>query len=243
MQEAYKIYKVDTDGYLIEDLNLTKEESDIMENYNFYTEKIDEMISQDKLTIISINDTYKQLNEIDNDIIDMRIDDDEYGLLFKDKEEKEKNKENIIILNSKNYTLLNTVDTSEYLLEKFLESYYYDDEKFLEIINTATENTYSINDEGYLIKPIKQTKASDLTQKLNDYIDSENTIVINISNTYKGLLNDNMLLDFMIERTMYVQTFDYNDNIKIVLINPDRINEKSEDITQKEIYEEVLIGM
>lgn len=116
-------------------------------------------------------------------------------------------------------------------------------EKFLEIINTATENTYSINDEGYLIKPIKQTKASDLTQKLNDYIDSENTIVINISNTYKGLLNDNMLLDFMIERTMYVQTFDYNDNIKIVLINPDRINEKSEDITQKEIYEEVLIGM
>ena len=27
-------------------------------------------------------------------------------------------------------------------------------EKFLEIINTATENTYSINDEGYLIKPI-----------------------------------------------------------------------------------------
>lgn len=173
----------------------------------------------------------------------MRIDDDEYGLLFKDKEEKEKNKENIIILNSKNYTLLNTVDTPEYLLEKFLESYYYDDEKFLEIINTATENTYSINDEGYLIKPIKQTKASDLTQKLNDYIDSENTIVINISNTYKGLLNDNMLLDFMIERTMYVQTFDYNDNIKIVLINPDRINEKSEDITQKEIYEEVLIGM
>lgn len=243
MQEAYKIYKVDTDGYLIEDLNLTKEESDIMENYNFYTEKIDEMISQDKLTIISINDTYKQLNEIDNDIIDMRIDDDEYGLLFKDKEEKERNKENIIILNSKNYTLLNTVDTPEYLLEKFLESYYYDDEKFLEIINTATENTYSINDEGYLIKPIKQTKASDLTQKLNDYIDSENTIVINISNTYKGLLNDNMLLDFMIERTMYVQTFDYNDNIKIVLINPDRINEKSEDITQKEIYEEVLIGM
>lgn len=52
-----------------------------------------------------------------------------------------------------------------------------------------------------------------------------------------------MLLDFMIERTMYVQTFDYNDNIKIVLINPDRINEKSEDLTQKEIYEEVLIGM
>lgn len=147
MQEAYKIYKVDTDGYLIEDLNLTKEESDIMENYNFYTEKIDEMISQDKLTIISINDTYKQLNEIDNDIIDMRIDDDEYGLLFKDKEEKERNKENIIILNSKNYTLLNTVDTSEYLLEKFLENYYYDDEEFLDYINSKNNKNDNINNQ------------------------------------------------------------------------------------------------
>lgn len=142
-----KIYKVDTDGYLIEDLNLTKEESDIMENYNFYTEKIDEMISQDKLTIISINDTYKQLNEIDNDIIDMRIDDDEYGLLFKDKEEKERNKENIIILNSKNYTLLNTVDTPEYLLEKFLESYYYDDEEFLDYINSKNNKNDNINNQ------------------------------------------------------------------------------------------------
>lgn len=147
MQEAYKIYKVDTDGYLIEDLNLTKEESDIMENYNFYTEKIDEMISQDKLTIISINDTYKQLNEIDNDIIDMRIEDDEYGLLFKDKEEKERNKENIIILNSKNYTLLNTVDTSEYLLDKFLESYYYDDEEFLDYINSKNNKNDNINNQ------------------------------------------------------------------------------------------------
>ena len=142
-----KIYKVDTDGYLIEDLNLTKEESDIMENYNFYTEKIDEMISQDKLTIISINDTYKQLNEIDNDIIDMRIEDDEYGLLFKDKEEKERNKENIIILNSKNYTLLNTVDTSEYLLDKFLESYYYDDEEFLDYINSKNNKNDNINNQ------------------------------------------------------------------------------------------------
>lgn len=160
-----KIYKVDTDGYLIEDLNLTKEESDIMENYNFYTEKIDEMISQDKLTIISINDTYKQLNEIDNNIIDMRIEDDEYGLLFKDKEEKERNKENIIILNSKNYTLLNTVDTSEYLLEKFLESYYYDDEEFLDYINSKNNKNDNINNQKNSDENITNTMDSNAIEE------------------------------------------------------------------------------
>lgn len=160
-----KIYKVDTDGYLIEDLNLTKEESDIMENYNFYTEKIDEMISQDKLTIISINDTYKQLNEIDNDIIDIRIEDDEYGLLFKDKEEKERNKENIIILNSKNYTLLNTVDTSEYLLEKFLESYYYDDEEFLDYINSKNNKNDNINNQKNSDENITNTMDSNAIEE------------------------------------------------------------------------------
>lgn len=109
MQEAYKICKVDTDGYLIEDLNLTKEESDIMENYNFYTEKIDEMISQDKLTIISINDTYKQLNEIDNDIIDMRIDDDEFLDYINSKNNKNDN-----INNQKNNdeNITNTMDSN-----------------------------------------------------------------------------------------------------------------------------------
>lgn len=116
-------------------------------------------------------------------------------------------------------------------------------EKFLEIVNVVTENSYSISKDGYLIKPSNMIKTSDITNKLNNYIDSKNTIVVNIANTYKGLLNDNMLLDFMIERTMYVQKFDYNNNIKIVLINPDRIYEKSEDVTQKEIYEEVLLGI
>ena len=116
-------------------------------------------------------------------------------------------------------------------------------QKFLDIVNTSTENTYSINSDGYLVKPSIQNKTSDLSQKINDYIDSKNTLIVNICNTYKGLLNDDVILDYMIERTLYVQTFDYNDNIKIVLINPDRINEDSEDITQKEIYDEVLLGM
>lgn len=115
-------------------------------------------------------------------------------------------------------------------------------EKFLEILNISTENTYLINDDGYLKEPTIIAKENDLTKKINNYIYSNKTIVINISNTYKGLI-DGMILDFMIERTTYTHTFDYNNNIRIVLINPDRINEQSEDLTQKQIYEEVLLGI
>ena len=69
--------------------------------------------------------------------------------------------------------------------------------KFIEIVNTATENDYSIDDDGYLKKPSTLEKETDLTKKINNYIDSDKTMVINISSTYKGLLNG-MQLDFMI---------------------------------------------
>lgn len=115
-------------------------------------------------------------------------------------------------------------------------------EKFLQIINSVTKANYTIDDNGYLQKSSSTENNFDIIKKFNDLIDSNNILILNISNTYKGILNDNMILDFMMERTAYTQTFDYNDNIKIVLINPDRINEEqSEDLTQKEIYVEVLL--
>lgn len=116
-------------------------------------------------------------------------------------------------------------------------------EKFLQVINTVTNANYIIDEKGYLQKPSNENIKSDIIDKFNNLIDSDKTLVINISNTYKGVLNDNMILDFMIERTMYVQTFNYNESIKIALINPDRLEEKSEDLTQKEIYEEALLGI
>lgn len=133
-----KNYKIDADGYLIENLDLTKDLLEIKEENNFFTKKIDEMISKDSLTIISINDTYAQLNDIDKDIINIRIEKDEYALLFKEKE-NEDNKQNIIILNSQNYNENNTNDTQKHLLEKFLETYFYNDKEFLDYINSKNE--------------------------------------------------------------------------------------------------------
>lgn len=113
-------------------------------------------------------------------------------------------------------------------------------DKLLEIINIATGNSYSINNEGYLLKPDKENMHSYLEKKINNYIDDDKTIVVKIGNTYKGLLNDELLLDFMIERTMYVQSFKFNNNIRIIFINPERLKDITEDLSEKEIYEEVL---
>lgn len=113
---------------------------------------------------------------------------------------------------------------------------------FLKLINECTENTYTIDNEGYLQKPLNIVKESDLTTKINDYIDSQETLIIKITSTYKELVDD-MQLDIMVDKDAYVEKFDYNSAIKIVLINPERITEDSEDITKKQIYEEVLLKL
>lgn len=115
-------------------------------------------------------------------------------------------------------------------------------EKFLKIVNEGTENLYTIDNNGYLQKPMKLAKESDLTKKINSYIDSDKTLIIKITDTYKGLVDD-MQLDIMIEDDSYAEVFDYNNKIRIALINPERINEGSEDITEKEIFEEIILQL
>lgn len=137
-----KIYTIDEDGYLVENKNISKNE--IKEEYENNTKKVDKMISEDKLIVLEISDTYKNLNKIDNDIIDIRIEEDEYGLLFKDNDEEERNKENIIVLNSKIYSVGNNENDTNYLMTKFLETYYYNDESINDK-NIENENTNSNN--------------------------------------------------------------------------------------------------
>jgi len=169
-----KTYKVNSDGFLSEDLELVKERTIVKEEYNFFTEKVDEMISQEKLTIICISEAYKQLNEIDNDIIDVKVENDEYCLLFKDNEEKEITKQNIIILNSKNYTLLNTTDSYKYLFKKFLESYYYDNEEFLDYINLKNDSS---KDENYTEDNNKLEDNDILENNTTENTVKDNTII------------------------------------------------------------------
>lgn len=130
-QLTNKKYKINKNGFLIEDDENVKSEQDKKEIYNFYTKKIDELINKEKLIVISIDDKYKQLNDIDNDIIDIKVEEDDYALLFIENKNKENSNE-IIILNDIKYNAENKENTIAFLMNKILEVYYHDDAEFKE---------------------------------------------------------------------------------------------------------------
>jgi len=111
--------------------------------------------------------------------------------------------------------------------------------KFLEILYVVTDENYTISKAGYLNKK-ESDKQNDITQRINKLIDSNRLIVIDINETYKSTI-DRSVVDITLEEIDYIQVFDYNNNTKIVLINPLMLERSIEDLTQKEIYEEVVI--
>lgn len=161
-----KIYKCDTDGFLEEDKEKTKEK--IQEgNYVYYTQKVDELLQSEKLIVISIENTYKQLNTIDNDIIDITLEDDDYVLQFKENEKDDKSNE-IIILNNKKYNEEKNADTIALLLNKILEVYYHEDEAFIKILNDKE----FIDNSGTYYNIFTQ---KDMTEQNDGNIDKENS--------------------------------------------------------------------
>jgi len=162
-----KRYKIDEKGFLIEDIENPKTKEEIKEELNFYTEKIDELVNSERLIVISISDRYKQLNTIDNDIIDITLEDDDYVLQFKENEKDDKSNE-IIILNNKKYNEEENVDTIALLLNKILEVYYHEDEAFINILN---DKEFIDNSGTYYNIFTKK----DMTEQNDDNIDKENS--------------------------------------------------------------------
>lgn len=169
-----KNYKINNDGFLVEDTETLKSEIEKTDELNFYTEKIDELIDSKKLIVITISDKYKQLNEIDNEIIDIKIEDDEYTLLFKENEE-DINSNDIIILNSNIYNENNNTDTISLLLNNLLEVYYNEDENF----KNFKENTEFIDNSG-TYKEIIDNKEEVINQEeiIEENIANENSNTI-----------------------------------------------------------------
>ena len=167
-----KIYKIDDDGFLTEDKNSTK--SQTSEKLDFYTEKIDEMISGNKLILFSINDTYKNFNKEDQSIIDIRLEDEEYTLLFKENENDEEDFTNIVILNSEIYNKDNTEETVAFLLNKILEVYYNEDDDFKSLV----EDTEFIDNSG-IYSDVVKTEEELVSDEENDIIKEDTNNIIN----------------------------------------------------------------
>lgn len=113
-------------------------------------------------------------------------------------------------------------------------------EKIKEIFNVVTEYTCEIDEKGYLKKIQKEDKKNDLSEEINNIIDSNICLIIDVNTTYKGLIKS-MQLDMMVDHDAYVELIEYNKDIKIAIINENKINEFPEELTKKEVYEEIVL--
>lgn len=151
-----KMYKIDENGFLIKESQNTSSEENEEDISNIYIEKIDKLINSEKLIIISIDDKYKSVNNIDKDIIEIKVEDDDYALLFKDDVESE-NCSEIVILNSNKYNKENNEETIALLMNKFLEIYYKDDSEFEKI----ERNNEFIDESGIYVESIQKNNRSE----------------------------------------------------------------------------------
>ena len=119
-------------------------------------------------------------------------------------------------------------------------------EMFIKLLNEIFGDEYFeiVNDYLQLAKEYNIRENENIFKLLKSSINSnEETLIISISDSYKDILNDGSILDFMIERTYYTKNFNYNNHIKVSIINLEKILEKLEDISVKEQYEEILISI
>lgn len=156
------------------------------------------------------------------------------------------------ILNSSDEILIteNNIDNTEKIIKNTdLTSGIYITEnsrdKVQEILDEVIgKNVYKINDRGYLIILDRVYESDSITKFLDEKIDSNRLLIIDIADTYKGLLDNGAMLDVMVEQSLYAQTIVYNDNINICIFNSQKLSEKEQEgITIKEIYEEILLDM
>lgn len=220
-----KNYKIDENGYLIEDEKIKEKREEL----DLYTNLIDQILKTNKLTILSISNTYKTLNRIDKDIIDIRIEEDEYALLFKDSEEKENNKEDIIILNENLYNIENDIDTKEYLFRKILETYYQnknlEEEKIKDNIENNTDKEDSSKEENVT------NEVSNTTVEENVTNESSNTIIdANDSNTDTEEIEKTNIFDDRVSKEEFELLV---NNILTKNSNNDNINYTIEEIFSK----------
>ena len=117
-------------------------------------------------------------------------------------------------------------------------------EVIIDILYISTNIEWKIDNYGYLEVPTIQISNSDvLSNKIVNIINNNSKlIIIDFNETYKGIINTE-ILDFMVERTAYVERLEYNENLLINIINPMRYKEGNEDISEKEKCEEILINI
>ena len=103
------------------------------------------------------------------------------------------------------------------------------------------EKVYIIDDTYYIKKQLDNSNNNHIN--IDNVINGEKKIyIINFDNTYKSILEDGSILDFMIGEDVFSQVFEYNDYINIILINPSILNINDER-QFFEVSEEILVNI
>lgn len=150
-------------------------------------------------------------------------------------------KENDILITEGN------VDNTEKIIEEanIKEGVYIQEaskKQFLEILSSITgKKHYTINSDGYLVKnAVNNEGKTSIEYEIDKMLESKGTLIISIDDSYKAIING-MQLDIMIERTNDVEIIEYDDSIKIAIINSRKLNDIKENPEQ--VYENILMSV
>lgn len=118
-------------------------------------------------------------------------------------------------------------------------------ERFKEILNvTLNSSIYEIDNAGYLyVINNFSNNSHGIQNKIDSFLNEPNkTKIIKITDTYMER-TDGMMLEFFIEPECYIESHQYNENISIFLINPEKLIKENIENPINEIYEEILLNI
>lgn len=116
-----------SNGYLGLDNSNIKSDEYKKPEYNYYTNKINQLIDSDKTVVLSIETTYSTLNPSDNSIMSMHFEEGDYANRFV----SETQNCDVVVLNEFNYNDKNEDNSKSFLMNRLLEVYYGSEADFL----------------------------------------------------------------------------------------------------------------
>ncbi len=98
-------------------------------------------------------------------------------------------------------------------------------EKILNLINNTTNCKYEVDDEGYLINTTGKS-TNEISQKIDELISGNKCIILDYNIYYYCILG-NDICTFNIEPTEYMEKFEGN-NIILMVLNPNKYEQEYE---------------
>lgn len=107
-------------------------------------------------------------------------------------------------------------------------------EKILNLINNTTNSEYKIDNDGYLIT--NDNSNNEISQKLNTLITGDKCVILDYNIYYYCILG-NDICTFNIERTQYLEKFE-NEDVIIMILNPKKYEEEYE--SDKDLINQII---